>query len=207
MLKKCVHGLLSQLQGSAMANIYSLLPCVRCLLGTASLHCLGPLKRETSILYLSLTDPLAGLCIGKVYACPGVCQCAAHTRILCIYSYISPHEHVAVPYNPTLHYRNKLEQCNGVLQTARAACFPEPFPCAPCCHCSLNHCLLLCSGRAACSLLHKQAFPLSCCNDDIYGVGRTSTLLHFSWACSPEAVQPANQTAPNQAIASAPCYS
>lgn len=207
MLKKCVHGLLPQLQGSAMANIYSLLLCVRCLLGIASLHCLGPLKTETCIIRISLADSLADFCIEEVYACPGVRRCAARTCVLSIYSYISHCIRLAVLYNPTLHYGNMLEQCNGMLQTARAACFPEPFPCAPWCHCSLNHCWLLCSVRAACSVLHNQAFPLSCCHNDVYWVAHTSTLLHFSWVCSPEAVQPANQTAPTQPIASAPYYS
>lgn len=106
--------------------------------------------------------------------------------------------HVWLSHINQLCYGKKLRQCSGMLVCQ--SCSPVLLGAA-----ALSLCWALCSGRAACSPLYTQNFPLSCCSNDVDA--HTATLLHFSWPCSPETVQPVNQTTPSQAIASAPYYS
>lgn len=91
-LDQCARGLLPQLRGGAMTNIYSLLPRVRCLLGTASWPCLRPLRMETCITCISptglaylqekLMHALVSASVRHVHVCytgialsPGTCGC------------------------------------------------------------------------------------------------------------------------------------
>lgn len=146
---------------------------------------LRPLGTETCITHLP-------------YCCLARAQQSVHALVRAGVQHTSSvHAELSLPMHLWLSHviqfdGNELQQCTG---TPRAAgTFPRAFLLVPEHRCSLIPRWSPCSSRAACSLLHKQPLPLSCCSNDVYQAHTPAffrTLLSGgSAACSSHSTKP-----------------